>query len=73
MSGAASYEMCSLAAERTGPPAPAVFEWGYPLFLAALEAGSLAGLEMRTAFPGGMLTSSPVRGWRPMPSLRAYA
>src|SRR5277367_921839 len=30
---------------------------------------SLPGLK-RTAFPGGMLTSSPVRGLRPMPVLR---
>src|SRR5208337_1065319 len=30
---------------------------------------SLPGLK-RTALPGGMLTSSPVRGFRPMPVLR---
>src|SRR3984893_12845866 len=32
---------------------------------------SLPGLK-RTAFPGGMLTSSPVRGLRPMPVLRGF-
>src|SRR3984893_4523617 len=32
---------------------------------------SLPGLK-RSAFPGGMLTSSPVRGLRPMPVLRGF-
>src|SRR5207237_6683788 len=34
-----------------------------------MDCSSLPGLK-RTAFPGGMLTSAPVRGLRPMPVLR---
>ena len=34
-----------------------------------MECNSLPGLK-RTAFPGGILTSAPVRGLRPMPVLR---
>src|SRR3954447_3617376 len=36
---------------------------------ASMPCNSLPGLK-RTALPGGMLTSSPVRGLRPMPVLR---
>ena len=35
----------------------------------SIDCSSLPGLK-RTAFPGGMLTSAPVRGFRPMPVLR---
>src|SRR5207302_8187655 len=34
-----------------------------------MDCNSLPGLK-RTALPGGMLTSAPVRGLRPMPVLR---
>ncbi len=37
--------------------------------LASRACSSLPGLK-RTAFPGAMLTSVPVRGFRPMPVLR---
>ena len=36
---------------------------------ASMPCNSLPGLK-RTALPGGILTSSPVRGLRPMPVLR---
>src|SRR5579885_2798780 len=35
----------------------------------SIDCNSFPGLK-RTAFPGGMLTSAPVRGLRPMPVLR---
>src|SRR5579885_361569 len=41
----------------------------FAVCVSSMPCNSLPGLK-RTAFPGGILTSSPVRGLRPMPVLR---